>query len=225
MSKKVDKAFKKHGNLKLIEFYGLKVKELCSVYKAFRHSNSKSETTFESYDKSSSCDDKFSDIGDFGIEDDIYTPRKVNKDPAYMHSKICKSDDEYNKFKENVVHWLEESKVRRNLKGIDLYMTWKTRGNSNDCGIFLMRHMETYKGGALAQWTCGFKMETVEQIYQLRKLRRRYCLKILLSEVNIMKHEVEQLIDEYQKLSTNDRCVLYDEGIINIGARLAAFGP
>ncbi|CAH1428694.1 unnamed protein product [Lactuca virosa] len=129
MSKKLDKAFKKHGNLKIIEFYGLKVKELCSAYKAFRHSNSKCESTFESYDKSSSCDDKFAEIRNFGqsiknsvgsnksgvandfgksgcietklhvdcegvhkkkcvfedipsfnlgIEDDIYTPRKVN---------------------------------------------------------------------------------------------------------------------------------------------------
>ncbi|CAH1435948.1 unnamed protein product [Lactuca virosa] len=104
-------------------------------------------------------------------------------------------------------------------------MTWKTRGNGNDCGIFLMRHIETYKGGLLAQWTCGFKMESAEQVCQLRKLRRRYCLKILLSEVNIMKHEVEQLIDEYQNLCANDRRVLYHEDIINIGAWLAAFGP
>ncbi|CAH1435619.1 unnamed protein product [Lactuca virosa] len=28
-------------------------------------------------------------------------------DPAYMHSKACKSDDEYNNFKENVVHCWE----------------------------------------------------------------------------------------------------------------------
>lgn len=128
------------------------------------------------------------------------------------------------RYLQEINHFMAFS-VKYEMKFVDQYTAWKTRGNINDCGIFLMRPMETYKGGALAQWTCGFLMESDVQIYQLRKLQRRYCLKIVLSEVNIMKHEVEQLIDEYQKLSANDRRVLYHEGIINIGARLAAFGP
>ncbi|CAH1435618.1 unnamed protein product [Lactuca virosa] len=165
MSKKMDKAFKKHGNLKIIEFYGLKVKELCSAYKAFRHINSKSESTFESYDKSSSCDDKFSDIRDFGqsiknsvginksgvgkeygktgfnetnlhvdcedvhrnkcviedipsfnlgIEDDIYTPRKVNIGvdsyviKNFVSVGICSSS-----VKGNVINYLD---INENVK-------------------------------------------------------------------------------------------------------------
>ncbi|CAH1440227.1 unnamed protein product [Lactuca virosa] len=173
--------------------------------------------------------------------------------PGYMHIKGTKSEEEYKIFKENVLQCLGVSEDRRSLKGFDMkymfgrylleinhnmvfsvqyeidffdqYMTWKTRGNSNDCGIFLMRHMETYKGGPLAQWECGFKKEGADQLHKIRKLRRRYCLKILLSEVNIMKPEVENLIGQYQRMSHDDRRKLYLDGIVKIGARLVAFGP
>lgn len=130
----------------------------------------------------------------------------------------------FGRYLQDIKHFMAFS-VMYEMEFVDQYMTWKTRGNSNDCGIFLMRHMETYKGGPLAQWKCGFKMESVEQILQLRNLRRRYSMKILLSEVNLMKNEVQQLLVEYQKLSANDSRVMYHEGIINIAARLAAFGP
>ncbi|CAI9268466.1 unnamed protein product [Lactuca saligna] len=66
MSKKVDKAFKTHGNLKIVEFYGMKLKELCSAYKALRHSNYKCEYPFQSSGKSSSCDDKSNEFLDVG---------------------------------------------------------------------------------------------------------------------------------------------------------------
>ncbi|CAI9298457.1 unnamed protein product [Lactuca saligna] len=85
-------------------------------------------------------------------------------------------------------------------------------------------YMHSEACGPLAQWTCEFKMESVEQILQLRNLRKRYSMKILLSEVNLMKSEVEQLLVDYQKLSANDRRVMYHEGIINIAGWLAAFG-
>ncbi|CAI9277614.1 unnamed protein product [Lactuca saligna] len=77
MSKKLDKAFKKHGNLKIIEFYGLKVKELYSANKAFCHSNSKCEYTSKSCEKSSSCDDKFAEFRD--IEQSINNNVGFNK--------------------------------------------------------------------------------------------------------------------------------------------------
>lgn len=33
-------------------------------------------------------------------------------------------------------------------------MTWKNRENKVDCGVYAMRHMETYKGNP--NWDCGF---------------------------------------------------------------------
>ncbi|GJT83702.1 ulp1 protease family, C-terminal catalytic domain-containing protein [Tanacetum coccineum] len=37
-------------------------------------------------------------------------------------------------------------------------MSWRTENNIIDCGIFMMRHMETYMGYA-KNWKCGFKNE------------------------------------------------------------------
>jgi len=34
----------------------------------------------------------------------------------------------------------------KNLEIILLDMPWKTNKNKTDCGVFVMRHMETYKG-------------------------------------------------------------------------------
>ncbi|CAI9259225.1 unnamed protein product [Lactuca saligna] len=112
----------------------------------------------------------------------------------------------FGRYLQDIKHFMAFS-VMYEMEFVDQYMTWKTRG------------------GPLAQWRCGFKMESFEQILQLRNLRRRYSMKILLSEVNLMKNEVEQLLVDYQKLYSNDRRVMYHEGIINIAARLAAFGP
>lgn len=36
-----------------------------------------------------------------------------------------------------------------------LEMPWKNRTNKTDCGVYAMRHMETYKGNQT--WNCGFK--------------------------------------------------------------------
>lgn len=59
------------------------------------------------------------------------------------------------RYLQEINHFMAFS-VKYEMKFVDQYTAWKTRGNINDCGIFLMRPMETYKGGPLAQWTCGF---------------------------------------------------------------------
>lgn len=41
---------------------------------------------------------------------------------------------------------------------------WQTRDSSIDCGIFTMRHMETYMGN-LFRWNSGLRTETVRIIF------------------------------------------------------------
>ena len=38
------------------------------------------------------------------------------------------------------------AKTIRKLSPVYISMEWQTKKNSTNCGIFLMRHMETYKG-------------------------------------------------------------------------------
>ncbi|KAI3820342.1 hypothetical protein L1987_07888 [Smallanthus sonchifolius] len=86
-----------------------------------------------------------------------------------------------------------------------LSFKWSTSENSNDCGIFLMRHMECYKGIS-KQWDCGFEPEGKKQATQILRLRCKYAAKILLSELNIHRAAVlsdaSRICDELQNLKT-----------------------
>ncbi|KAL8225622.1 hypothetical protein R6Q57_018179 [Mikania cordata] len=64
---------------------------------------------------------------------------------------------------------IRESKITR------FEMPWRTSHNGIDCGIFLMRHMETYIGEEEKEWKCGFIPEDLkgQQQFQLDDLRRK----------------------------------------------------
>ncbi|KAL8205289.1 hypothetical protein R6Q57_008840 [Mikania cordata] len=69
-------------------------------------------------------------------------------------------------------------------------LPWKTTDNGEDCGIFCMRHMETYMGGGVMGWKCGLLQESDGQRRQLQQLRIKYLCKILKSTVNILKDDI-----------------------------------
>ncbi|KAL8215167.1 hypothetical protein R6Q57_004616 [Mikania cordata] len=77
-----------------------------------------------------------------------------------------------------------------NLTSTLLDLPWKTTINGVDCGVFSMRHMETYMGGGLKRWKTGLNPESESQRRQLNQLRFKYLCKILLSNVNILKYDV-----------------------------------
>lgn len=47
------------------------------------------------------------------------------------------------------------------LNPVRLSMSWRTENNSCDCGVFCMRHMETYFGEEVFEWQCGLDDEGV----------------------------------------------------------------
>ncbi|KAL4567700.1 hypothetical protein LXL04_023292 [Taraxacum kok-saghyz] len=72
------------------------------------------------------------------------------------------------------------------LENVDpqrLKMNWRTRGNHNDCGVFCMRHMETYMGANSGNWSCGLRKESPKQQQEIDYLRFKYLTKILLSDI------------------------------------------
>ncbi|XP_056686376.1 uncharacterized protein [Spinacia oleracea] len=68
-------------------------------------------------------------------------------------------------------------------------MPWKNRENKVECGVYAMRHMETYKGNP--NWDCGFTNYEDDKIY-IRQLRIHYATQILSSAQN-EKHELRYL--------------------------------
>ncbi|KAL4590959.1 hypothetical protein LXL04_003906 [Taraxacum kok-saghyz] len=87
------------------------------------------------------------------------------------------------------VKYPKRSQMKR-VQPVKFIMSWMTRSNYTNCGIFLMRHMETCKGEELQDWDVNLKVEdldTNDQQIQLDDLRRKYVTKILTSDVNKLK--------------------------------------
>ena len=114
--------------------------------------------------------------------------------------------------------------LRNDLQPEDIATPWKTIENSTDCGIFAMRHMETYKGGGIGNWRCGFKKEGIQQRAQISRLRRRYARKMLMSPINTHRINVDGQIRGYMKLPHQIRRQMAANAALVIGERLAEFG-
>ncbi|KAK1353755.1 hypothetical protein POM88_052120 [Heracleum sosnowskyi] len=106
---------------------------------------------------------------------------------------------------QHFVKYLMESKLElmanslKNVKPNYMVMPWQTLNNYKDCGIFLMRHMETYKGDQNA-WITNLKTESILQKTQLIRLRAKYAHAILASPLN-----------EKRKQIINEEKVLYNK--------------
>lgn len=83
-----------------------------------------------------------------------------------------------------------------------LEMSWQTDNNYVDCGVFAMRHMETYTGKNVnkKEWDCGLSKESAEQQKELVELRYKYLSKILLSDINLAKDEMMKMLENYEKM-------------------------
>jgi hypothetical protein len=68
-------------------------------------------------------------------------------------------------------------------------VSWATKGNYTDCGVFIMRHMEMFKG-VNEDFDCGFSSEEDVNNIQVRNLRFKYAAKIMMAENNTMRDKV-----------------------------------
>lgn len=89
--------------------------------------------------------------------------------PARLHECFCQFVECY-----NLPNFYEIKK----LEPVVVPMLWQTVNNSTDCGIFVMRHMETYMGNA-NKFQSGLGTEMDNQKALLNKLRVIYCHHIL----------------------------------------------
>lgn len=78
-------------------------------------------------------------------------------------------------------------------------LKWKTADPNKNSGIFLMRHMETFKGETVSKYVCGILKEIEPQEAQLNKLRKKYLAKILLGNHNRWNMKVIRQATEFGK--------------------------
>ncbi|MFS8016357.1 hypothetical protein Hanom_Chr15g01367641 [Helianthus anomalus] len=76
---------------------------------------------------------------------------------------------------------------------------WKTSGNKVDCGVFVMRHMETWFGVTVDKWDSGFPLEPGPKKATLTQLRKKYTVKLVTSSVNKYRDRIMAEVVEYWK--------------------------
>ena len=84
----------------------------------------------------------------------------------------------------------------KKVKPERLALPWRDDKNKVDCGVYLMRHMETYMGHGLAGWDPEINTNDGEQ---MARMRTRYMSVILLSDHNELVGEVQKSIDCFPK--------------------------
>nr|GMD45553.1 ulp1 protease family, C-terminal catalytic domain-containing protein [Ipomoea batatas] len=106
-------------------------------------------------------------------------------------SKVCKTDDKYgivpttlqkflSMFMTGLKSTYKSEKIAK-LKLKRMKMSWRDNKNKVDCGVFLMRHMETFRGQLPELWDCGLEKENKDQ---LNVLRIKYLTALVMSDVN-----------------------------------------
>ncbi|WCJ31601.1 hypothetical protein M5689_013081 [Euphorbia peplus] len=73
-------------------------------------------------------------------------------------------------------------------------MKWRNKDNHVDCGIYLMKHMESYEGQLESKW--DIRLTKNPEDPNLKKLRIEFARRILLSPNNLM-------IDTFDEQSLN----------------------
>ncbi|GKA49052.1 hypothetical protein Tco_0742010 [Tanacetum coccineum] len=96
----------------------------------------------------------------------------------------------------------------------------RTTNNSIDCGVFAMRHMETYRGKGDHGDLCCLKKEGPEQLRQINELQYKYATKILLADCNKAKSKFEQETHAFKTLPVEEKKRLKAEACKKIKQRV-----
>ena len=78
-----------------------------------------------------------------------------------------------------------------------------TTYNKVDCGVFVMRNMEVYKGETEQHYNSGIPMENDFQKNLLSTMRSKYLHSILLSDINVQKEQILEKARKYAQLGPN----------------------
>uniref|UniRef100_A0A803N721 Ubiquitin-like protease family profile domain-containing protein n=1 Tax=Chenopodium quinoa TaxID=63459 RepID=A0A803N721_CHEQI len=74
------------------------------------------------------------------------------------------------------------------FKTRNLSMSWKSNKNKHDCGVFLLKHMETYEGESVKQWNSGLELDNVDDL-DLEKHNLEHLLSLLRNKMQGQNEE------------------------------------
>ena len=73
-----------------------------------------------------------------------------------------------------------------------LEMPWRNSENKNDCGIYSMRHMETYFGEGIEEWDSGLVAKNNKD--QMSILRVRYTCTIIENPCHELRPGIKKMV-------------------------------
>ncbi|XP_019156906.1 PREDICTED: uncharacterized protein LOC109153493 [Ipomoea nil] len=96
----------------------------------------------------------------------------------------------------------KKNTLARKVKNIEaecIHMSWQDEENTTDCGVYCMRHMETYKGTAVDKWETGFVGGDSDAAF-ITSLRAKYAANIIMWKQNeYMETVMQSARDNYKK--------------------------
>ncbi|CAI9266975.1 unnamed protein product [Lactuca saligna] len=90
-------------------------------------------------------------------------------------------------------------------------ITWRVANEGSDCGVYLMRHMESYMGECERHWDCGFIGKKQSDVIALNYLRVKYMARLMKADYNKYKSMLERDAEAYDRLNPLEKMVRMNE--------------
>ncbi|PWA80133.1 hypothetical protein CTI12_AA197910 [Artemisia annua] len=119
--------------------------------------------------------DEFAKMITIQMEDDI---KKLQFEDVNLRGVFAKHLKTYQ-------HPKGDELMNQKRKATILNMSWRTKKEKIDCGLYMMLHMEYYQGKSETKWDTGMLKENdINHRMQINNLRAKYVAKMMLHEVN-----------------------------------------
>ena len=90
-------------------------------------------------------------------------------------------------------------------------LPWSVIKSRDNCGLYLMRHMECYMGEREGMWETGLTGKGMIDSAAFLGLRYKYMAAIFTSVINKFKEMIDKELTEFKKLDENGRAKLLAE--------------
>ena len=94
-------------------------------------------------------------------------------------------------------------------------ISWLVEKAGTECGIYLMRHMESYMGENEWRWECGLTGKMPADVSATIKLRTKYMARLLTSDFNKFKTMIVKDFEAFRKLDILEQDMLLQQSAEN----------
>ncbi|CAI9285558.1 unnamed protein product [Lactuca saligna] len=96
-------------------------------------------------------------------------------------------------------------------EGRVMNISWQVENSGIDCGVYLMRHLESYMGENEGRWECGLTCKIPGDVSAIIKLRTIYMVRLLTADFNKYKSMIDKDFEAFRKLDILDQNFLLQE--------------